>query len=943
MAITGDNAQVDLNGALNVNLVANGDGIPQGATGLSISGNSAKVTMKGDVAIAGSLNNSSGLPLSLLGVSVSGDNNAVDIGGSVNISLDYTTPDSINAQAAGITVDGGNNTVTIAGGLNMNYADGRSSDRNGENDGLLAGVKVNGDNTLKIKGNSSFTMQGMPGDKATFAQVSGGGHLILEKDSTLGVSFTSVYRNDSGHQSVISATGEGSSADNYGIINSNAADTTLLQAASGAVVTNHGTITGKVSAQGGSWGIVESYAGSAAINASGGSINLTNSYTPEYGTALTDLPIRGHLRTSYAMLSGFSSTSSTLLNAEGGEINLQGAGLYGMGLTKGTGTNAGTINLDGFTPTFDDEGNVTDKEVWTGYIAARGAGIVTGSDEIGGASASATNTGTINVNNEGFGMLALNGGTVTNQGTINLTSDEGVERTTDNQLVGIGVIGGTAINDKTGVINIQGNVGQAFYNNGSGTIINYGQVCIDGTCQGPTDNNAEANNASRTQPDAPAGANNLQGYVVGTNTDGSAGKLMVSNASMQGVSVNTGFTSGTDATSVTFNDVVQGNNLTDATAIQSTSVVWNAKGSTDAAGNVDVTMTKKAYADAAGDSSVAGVAGALDAAYTNNALFNSLNVGTSAELSSALKQISGAGASSAGRDARILSNRFTMLADSAPQMPNGLSFNVVAKGDQRAELSNNTRYDMMALGQKFALGGNQTLSVQYGMARLDGNGARNAGDNGLTGGYSQFLGFDHALPLGDEGLMLNNSLRYDIHNLDTRRSISYGDVNATAKSGNREQYLELRSTAGKTLQWQEGLDVTPYAGLKLRHTLSDGYGEHGAGDFNLKMSNGSETALDSIAGVKLSYAGKDGWAVTASLEGGPNLSYAQSQRKASLQGAAGQSFNVNSGEKGGGFNGQATLGVKYNGKAGALQLDAFQWKEDGISDKGLMFNLKKTF
>lgn len=65
----------------------------------------------------------------------------------------------------------------------------------------------------------------------------------------------------------------------------------------------------------------------------------------------------------------------------------------------------------------------------------------------------------------------------------------------------------------------------------------------------------------------------------------------------------------------------------------------------------------------------------------------------------------------------------------------------------------------------------------------------------------------------------------------------------------------------------------PYAGLKLRHTMEDGYQERGAGDFNLNMNSSTETAVDSVVGMKLSYAGKDGWAATATLEGGPNLSY----------------------------------------------------------------------
>ncbi len=40
-------------------------------------------------------------------------------------------------------------------------------------------------------------------------------------------------------------------------------------------------------------------------------------------------------------------------------------------------------------------------------------------------------------------------------------------------------------------------------------------------------------------------------------------------------------------------------------------------------------------------------------------------------------------------------------------------------------------------------------------------------------------------------------------------------------------------------------------GVKLRHTLEGGYQERNAGDFNLNMNSGSETAVDSIVGLKL--------------------------------------------------------------------------------------------
>ena len=107
----------------------------------------------------------------------------------------------------------------------------------------------------------------------------------------------------------------------------------------------------------------------------------------------------------------------------------------------------------------------------------------------------------------------------------------------------------------------------------------------------------------------------------------------------------------------------------------------------------------------------------------------------------------------------------------------------------------------------------------------------------------------------------------------------------TADTDVKQQYLEFRSEGAKTFEPSEGLKVTPYAGVKLRHTLEGGYQERNAGDFNLNMNSGSETAVDSIVGLKLDYAGKES----------------------------------------------------------SLNLDAYHWKEDGISDKGVMLNFKKTF
>lgn len=69
--------------------------------------------------------------------------------------------------------------------------------------------------------------------------------------------------------------------------------------------------------------------------------------------------------------------------------------------------------------------------------------------------------------------------------------------------------------------------------------------------------------------------NNLFDYVVGTNTDGRAIQLMVSNASMSGVEINTDHTAGTTETTITFDNVLKASNLTDtAQQIEERSTWW---------------------------------------------------------------------------------------------------------------------------------------------------------------------------------------------------------------------------------------------------------------------------------------------------------------------------------------------------------------------------------
>ena len=752
--------------------------------------------------------------------------------------------------------------------------------------------------------------------------------------------------------------------------------TTTAVSVDGGIFNNTGTVTGKTGTtvagsiinNSGSMNAVEQWA--STMNNTGivtdwtgasGSTVLNNNAGGEVDklkfTAAATVNNAGVINNSTVDKNG------TLNNLEGGVMTLADNALW-----SGAFNNWGTVNSDA-----DIATGGSGHTLYNGSTGVINGQVTTSKNNSG---SKAINDGTINIDKtNNVAMSAHGSAKMVNNGTINV----GTVGTTQTGMVGMQLESDAksdAVIENNGTINIYASNSYAFSQLGSnGHIVNNGTVYIDDnvtgsgfikqdgkTIEGSGENGdgTEVHYVDFTAPTEPAitdgtttvttsdsadstATNNLAGYVVGTSADGSAGKLMVSNASMNGVEINTGFTAGTADTTVSFDNVVEGSNLSDAGAIQSTSVVWNAQGSTDASGNVDVTMTKNAYADVATDGSVSDVAQALDAGYTNNELYTSLNVSTTAELNSALKQVSGSQAITAFREARVLSNRFTMLADAAPQIKDGLAFNVVAKGDPRAELGNDTQYDMLALRQSLDLTASQNLTLEYGIARLDGDGSKTAGDNGLTGGYSQFFGLKHSMAF-NEGLAWKNSLRYDVHNLDSSRSVSYGDTNKVADSNARQQYLEFRSEGAKTFTMlNDTLKVTPYAGVKFRHTLEGSYKERSAGDFNLSMNAGSETAVDSIVGMKFDYTAENGWSASATLEGGPNLSYSKSQRTASLQGAAGQSFSVDDDQKGGGINGLATVGVKYSAKDASLNLDAYQWKEDNISDKGFMLNFRKTF
>ena len=922
------------------------------ATGVNVSGEANTVTLTGDMVVDKDQKSPQAKDYFVTpsyGINVSGSGNTVVLDGHLQVIVDTESFDHVEQQRdgaveaiRGVVVSGDNNRVDLLGGIELtgevNQIDGREGRITGGNSGGSA-VTINGKSSLYLHGDSSIN-----GNYATTFEsifnVTNQGYLEISEDATVTSNIESMNSYWRAGDNALIMLGSGSTATNKGTIN--LSDLTLSFLGGASSFTNDGSVTLERETTSVSNGGETTF----GVMSTGGSRGVNNGDITGYVRAQDTVQYMPGTATGAYAFNSDSYAISLMSGISSESINNGTLALYGRGEAmhaySSKASNFGTITADGL---WKDANDTT--VIGAGVSSTRAVdfaiGMGVGNLEMSGGGGSAVNykDATITIYNAGAGMAATGANNmIINQGTINLEKNEFYDET--KPLVGMAVYkGGVAYND--GTININADNGQAFYNDGTGTIHNSGTINLNGGAMSSDD--THMGSAPTDSNSAPASVQRVSGYVLGTSASGSVGTLNAGNnaLALDSVSVDTGFTAGTAATTQTFDNVFTGADVEGLENITSESVVWSAQGQKDANGNVDVTMTKNAYTDVVTDSSVSGVAGALDAAYTNNELFSSLNLKTSADVTKAMKQISGNKAVNVSRDARRLSNRFDMLADAAPELGNGLSFNLVAKGDQRAELGKDTQYDMMALRQKLGFGDNQSLTMEYGIARLDGKGNVSSGSDGITGGYSQFLGLEHAMPLGEEGLSWNNALRYDVHQLDSKRGINYGDVNKQALADSRQQYLELRTEGRKTFAVSEGLDVVPYAGLKLRHTMEDGYQERGAGDFNLNMNSSTETAVDSVVGMKLSYAGKDGWAATATLEGGPNLSYVSTGKKASLQGAAGQSFNVDDGQKGGSINSMAQVGVKYNAGNTSAGLDAFHWKEDNISDKGFMLNIKHNF
>ncbi len=327
-----DNANVSLQGNVNVTAVKDVNGVLQPATGIVINGSKGTLKLDGNLNVGsidiGATRNPIA-PGDLRGLVVTGSDNTINLAGTVTLQQPGIAKGSQQGFFTALDLSGERNVVNVAGGVSINVDNQGASTAYGSDD-LLRGINVSGPNTVTVSGKSSVSNTSASVLYGMFATASGGAQVLLDSGSELDVNFvtTSSAEYDRG---TLSATGTGTQITNAGFINAAPADRgTLMSALQGATVESSGRIDqlgidndGKQATV-----MIAEYTGSTARNS--GSINLRSTALPVGSTGVNVMPVRWASGLAAGVL---GTTGGAAVNAAGGTITAQGAGLFNIAAT----------------------------------------------------------------------------------------------------------------------------------------------------------------------------------------------------------------------------------------------------------------------------------------------------------------------------------------------------------------------------------------------------------------------------------------------------------------------------------------------------------------------------------------------------------------------------------------------------------------------------------
>ncbi len=506
--------------------------------------------------------------------------------------------------------------------------------------------------------------------------------------------------------------------------------------------------------------------------------------------------------------------------------------------------------------------------------------------------------------------------------------------------------GAMLLNDSQGEILVYARQSHAFAIAGNGSLINRGQVKLlcgeQGGCGIYRDTHTEGRRQTDSPP-APDSAQSLAGYVIGTRPDGGAGTLDGGHLDASGVTVDTGFATGSSLRHATFSKVLRGKRIDGIERITSRNAAWRAQAYRDADGDIGITLIKNDYRDLVPDAALHPVAAALERGYDGSALFHSLELGSATDIGHALRQLSGAGIASSLQPLRTLEQRFVRLSDDMSENRAGFGFRLAGSrhGQPEARLGSST-YDLVALRQRFEFGHGARLTARYGLASVK-PGAANAG----LDGHSQLFGLHYAQPLGHR-MQLEGEFRYAQHRIDTRRTLRYGDVNLRPQASQRRDQSSNRLALVLPPLPINGPALAPLFGLMVRHQRDAALTERHAGAYALRLSATHDSTLDGVFGLRFRHDTVDrhngrGWRIDAEVLARPALYRQADVRQARFASApaAGRFDLPASGSHRLGYDGR--LGLSHHGRDSRFEISAFASRDNGAGDRNIMANYRRSF
>ena len=497
MALSGNNNSVTL-AAKDLNVTG------QKATGVNISGDNNAVDITGNILVDKDQTATNAVDYFYepsIGVNVSGNSNTVSLDGKLTVVADseltshiYADFDGSQENISGLVVSGDDNTVYLNGGIQLvgeenQLTDGSTVASNRKGYGKTPVITVDGKSSIYLNGDSTINGD-LPLAYSGMIRLKNSAMIEIGTDATINMQVDSYDHYARSEAQIIfvesgaelinkgdidtrnigfaAISGENSTGSNSGNITLSQYNYGLLANAGvgyfttkGGSAVNNGTITAKVMEQ------------ESVINL-GASLGLN-----EANTFYSD---------ANSMMGLDAFDHGYVSNESGGSIEMYGRGNVGMlAIDESTAENAGQITLDALWVDADD--TTTLRSNIGNDARSYAVGMAVGTNTYSGPRKNATAVnkqgGVITVYNAGIGMAAYGASnTVINEGIINLEKNANYDSSLGaNSLIGMAAYkSGTAINEQSGVININADNGQAFYSDGTGTILNYGTICVNTNC-----------------------------------------------------------------------------------------------------------------------------------------------------------------------------------------------------------------------------------------------------------------------------------------------------------------------------------------------------------------------------------------------------------------------------------------------------------------------------